>query len=227
MNNQLSIDVTSPCKENFDSFLPTGQGGFCKSCDKEVIDFSKMSSDKIIQYFQNNQSRNTCGRFKSNQLNTVLVSNQVRKNGLLKRLGLALIAVFSFSKMEGQNLQKQALVLDSSSSKVINTLNEESILIKGTVKEGKYPLPDVNIHLEGTTIGTTTDFDGNFEFPQKLKKGDVLVFSYIGMNSKKVEINHESNEISVTMDMDVNLELDEVIIVGKVATKGIFKSKKD
>ena len=83
-------------------------------------------------------------------------------------------------------------------------------------------IPGVNVVLEGTDIGTITDFDGNFEFPQKLKKGDVLVFSYVGMASKKVKIENKTSAANISL----NMQLDTVIIMGEVAVKEVYKSNR-
>ena len=55
--------------------------------------------------------------------------------------------------------------------------------LKGTVTEQStsIPLPGVNVIIKGTSTGTATDFDGNYQI--NVKNGDVFVFSYVGYNS--------------------------------------------
>ena len=77
------------------------------------------------------------------------------------------------------------------------------------------PLPGVNIIIEGTTIGTTTDFDGAFTI--KVKKGDKLILNYVG-NNKTITIGKE-NTFKIYMEENT---LDEVV----VTSLGI-KRKKD
>lgn len=67
------------------------------------------------------------------------------------------------------------------------------------------PLPGVNIIIEGTTISTTTDFDGAFTI--KVKKGDKLVLNYVG-NEKTITIGKE-NTFTIYME---EAPLDEVVI---------------
>ncbi|WP_034061970.1 alpha-2-macroglobulin family protein [Lacinutrix jangbogonensis] len=67
------------------------------------------------------------------------------------------------------------------------------------------PLPGVNIIIEGTTIGTTTDFDGAFTI--KVKKGDKLVLTYVG-NKKVITIGKE-NTFKIYMEENTS---DEVVI---------------
>ncbi|XLS28742.1 SusC/RagA family TonB-linked outer membrane protein [Flavobacteriaceae bacterium M23B6Z8] len=71
------------------------------------------------------------------------------------------------------------------------------------------PLPGVNVVVKGTSVGTTSDFDGNYTIQANI--GDVLVFSYIGFETKEVSVN--SNTLNVSMSEDTEL-LDEVVVIG-------------
>ncbi|CAM1368556.1 TonB-linked outer membrane protein, SusC/RagA family [Tenacibaculum sediminilitoris] len=82
--------------------------------------------------------------------------------------------------------------------------------ITGVVSDSAGPLPGVNVILKGTTIGTETDFDGRYSL--KAKTGDVLVFSFIGMQATE-KIVGASSELNVLMKEDTNL-LEEIVIVG-------------
>ena len=73
-------------------------------------------------------------------------------------------------------------------------------------------------------IGTETDFDGYFEFSKKLKKGDVLVFSFVGMKSRKVVITNKNSATNIELKVDMNMS--SCVIVGKVAAKKVYTSKK-
>lgn len=88
---------------------------------------------------------------------------------------------------------------------------EQQQTVSGTVKDGSgMPLPGVNVVEKGTSNGTTTDFDGNFDLAAA---GDaVLVFSYVGFETTEIEVNNQSN-IAVTLNEDL-AKLDEVVVVG-------------
>jgi iron complex outermembrane receptor protein len=64
-----------------------------------------------------------------------------------------------------------------------------SVLAQSTVdgvvvdSKTKQPLPGVNVIVQGAQAGTSTDFDGKFKL-SKLKKGDKLVFSFIGYKNE-------------------------------------------
>ena len=71
--------------------------------------------------------------------------------------------------------------------------------VSGTVSDEMGPLSDVNVKVKGSTLGTTTDFDGNFMI--KNAKDGVLVFSYIGYASKNVPFK-AGDKVNVTLQGD-------------------------
>ncbi|MGY8908807.1 MAG: SusC/RagA family TonB-linked outer membrane protein [Flavobacteriales bacterium] len=77
-------------------------------------------------------------------------------------------------------------------------------------------LPGVSIIIKGTTKGTETDFDGNFEITVN-KSTDILIFSYLGYKSKEVSINGRST-INVGLATDLQ-SLDEIVIIGYGSSK--------
>ena len=72
------------------------------------------------------------------------------------------------------------------------------------------PLIGVSVMVDGTTVGTITDFDGNYQIDAP--KTGVLVFSYVGYTTENVKIQSRS-VINVTLKEDNKL-LDEVVVVG-------------
>ncbi len=89
------------------------------------------------------------------------------------------------------------------------------INVKGQVidADGSEPLIGVSILVQGTTQGTVTDFDGNFEMTVPDKS--VLQFSYIGY--KTIEVRAVEN-MNVIMESDAQ-QLQEVVSLGYSAVK--------
>ena len=83
--------------------------------------------------------------------------------------------------------------------------------ITGTVTGDNFPLPGVNIAVEGTQKGTVTDFDGLYSI-DGVQAGDVLVFSSIGFATKKVTAIGNA-VIDVNLEEDVTA-LEDVVVVG-------------
>jgi len=80
-------------------------------------------------------------------------------------------------------------------------------------------IPGVTVMVKGTTIGTTTDIDGNYSFAVQ-PNYQTLVFRYVGMISQEITIG-EQNTINVVMEPDV-LQMEEVV----VTALGIPKERK-
>ncbi|MCF6182026.1 MAG: SusC/RagA family TonB-linked outer membrane protein [Lutibacter sp.] len=85
--------------------------------------------------------------------------------------------------------------------------------IKGTVTEatGGSALPGVGVIIKGTTTGTSTDFDGNYSL-DKVKTGDVLVFSYVGFKNQEITVGNNTT-INVAM-VESTEALDQVVVIG-------------
>ena len=85
------------------------------------------------------------------------------------------------------------------------------------IGEDGEPVIGASIIVKGTTVGTVTDFDGNFEL-EVPANGKQLVISYIGMKSQEVAA---TSNVNVKLLADTQ-NLDEVV----VTAMGISKEKK-
>ena len=91
-------------------------------------------------------------------------------------------------------------------------VSAQDLTIKGTVKEENgEPLIGVMIVVEGTTIGTVTDFDGNYVL-KDIGSTQKIKFTYVGFADKIESITGRS-VINVTM-VSESEKLDEVVVVG-------------
>ncbi|HEC43342.1 MAG TPA: SusC/RagA family TonB-linked outer membrane protein [Bacteroides sp.] len=85
--------------------------------------------------------------------------------------------------------------------------------ITGTVLEETGELIiGVNVTIQGTTSGTITNVDGEFSLPG-VSIGDVIVFSFVGMESQNIEVTSLNQVMTVTL-VSSNIGLDEVIVIG-------------
>ncbi|GLU51441.1 SusC/RagA family TonB-linked outer membrane protein [Dyadobacter frigoris] len=96
-------------------------------------------------------------------------------------------------------------------SKIVEPVKQILEVIKGQVlgSDGK-PLIGVTVVVKASKLGTTTDTEGTFTV--NATDTDVLVFSYIGFNTKEVLVGKQSN-ISVSMT-ESNTTLGEVAVIG-------------
>lgn len=103
-------------------------------------------------------------------------------------------------------------------------MHSQEIQVKGIVK-GKSEstievLSGANVYIKGTAIATSTNKKGEFTFPQKVKPGTVLVFSYLGYLKKEVRIRKNTSMLSIILEEDNNE------ILGAPMTRKRYKSKR-
>lgn len=88
----------------------------------------------------------------------------------------------------------------------------QNVTVKGkVVDESGEPLPGVAVIVDGTTIGESTDLDGNYTLGN-VPSNATLVYSCVGMTTVTEQVNGR-NTINVTMAVDQNL-LEETIVIG-------------
>ncbi|WP_372775825.1 TonB-dependent receptor [Mangrovibacterium sp.] len=79
-----------------------------------------------------------------------------------------------------------------------------------TDKKGE-PLPGVTVLIKGSTVGTITDFDGNYAL-KDVGSDAVLVFSFVGMRTLEVPVAGQA-KISVSLEGET-IGLEEVVAIG-------------
>jgi TonB-linked SusC/RagA family outer membrane protein len=83
--------------------------------------------------------------------------------------------------------------------------------VTGVIKNEKgEPLPGVSVTVKGTSKGTTTNSAG--EFTIDAGKGDVLIFSSVGMESQDIAITDQAR-VNVVLKTKASQQ-DEIIVVG-------------
>lgn len=89
----------------------------------------------------------------------------------------------------------------------------QSRKISGTVSDGLTgePLVGVNVVIEGTTIGVTTDADGKYSI-EVPTENSVLIMSFVGYNTERVNLGGQTN-LDVKLTPDIK-SLSEVVVIG-------------
>ena len=81
------------------------------------------------------------------------------------------------------------------------------------------PLPFANVFVKGTTVGVTTDFDGNYTL--NVAEGEwTIVFSFVGYETAETTItvvSGESIELNQTIGASEGVGLDEVVVKAVVS----------
>lgn len=113
--------------------------------------------------------------------------------------------------LNGTNLSYK--ILDNDLIIITPTLLLQQVKVTGKVTDASTgeSIPGANIIVEGTTLGTTSDFEGNFtlEVPNP---NSVLVITYVGYNSERIETGGRT-KIDVSLVADIK-KLDEIVVIG-------------
>ena len=141
-------------------------------------------------------------------------------------LPLAAASVAAFARPEISNelneissvkVNDLASIVKANEEKSVENLPEEKVKVAGKVVDEKNGLSvlGASVLVRGTTYGTLTDMDGNFSIVAN--EGDVLLFSFVGMQTQSVIVpKGGAKSIVVSMKDDVQ-NLDEVMVVGYAA----------
>jgi len=210
MKKPITLSIPKPCNEKWSSFAPTSKGGFCSSCQKEVIDFTTWNEDKIARYFRTTPA--TCGRFTKDQLKTYLPA-QARRTRLEVFVSVFMLTVVSLfwsrpavaQSREKQRAGTEQLVPERKveTGKTEPTGKAEPLVVKGRVSladDGSFA-PGVNVMRKGTNQGTVTDVDGRFNLTLANPGDDVLVFSFIGLVTQEVPVAGLVTDVKMASDL--------------------------
>lgn len=229
---KIQIQIDKPCTEDFKTFKKTDKGGFCNSCKKTVVDFTKMSDQEILNYFSTEKSK-TCGLFLESQLksysNPSSTLNKSKSSAFTSSVfGISLLSILSFTNgfSQEKTSKNEIIKVENGTNKQDSDLADlnEKFTVSGIVSDKLGPLAGANIHLKNYNISVQTNIDGKFTFPKQLQTGDVLLVTYIGYKEKEIKVTH--NNQSLKMSYDVKLDECQIIMMGEVATTKVYKSKR-
>ncbi|PZR36910.1 MAG: hypothetical protein DI538_13220 [Azospira oryzae] len=229
MRENIQLSIPAPCHEDWNSFKPTAQGGFCGSCQKEVIDFTHWEEERIKAYFKSKPS-NTCGRFKQTQLRSYTVEQSANPwSSWIRAVSISALLIFSSrpsnAQVKGkikpdtvQQNQHRILKGDTISTSL------SYIKVRGVVlsADDHLPIPGVNVIRKGTDQITVTDAEGHFELEiRDTSSSEQLLFSFIGMidSVKAVDVHRPESELTVRLTTDEKALNEGVVVGGLVSTR--------
>jgi TonB-linked outer membrane protein, SusC/RagA family len=98
------------------------------------------------------------------------------------------------------------------------SIAQQSKKITGSIEDALGAVTGAAVIIKGTSIGVTSDIDGNFSIDAN--PGDVLVVSFLGYLTQEITVGNQSN-LSITLREDTQ-QLDEIV----VTALGIKRSHK-
>jgi len=235
MKRNIVIKIDDPCHEKWLEMTPGEQGRFCARCSRHVIDFTKMSDEALVSFFNRSKGSSVCGHFHQDQLNRT-VSQTMPVPGY-QRFYKALAGLFLFLTLDRTAAQKpvqdtQLIVNKVSSRDTVKTpkkkVENPKHLLKGVVVDTIYnvPLTGVIIELRNNleSIVVKSDTNGYFELiiPDTLYEDNINIFThYAGYASQNLRYsikNIPEDPINVYMlSMNSVTVKDDTYLIGIIA----------
>lgn len=122
---------------------------------------------------------------------------------------LSFVHTSHFTEEKNVNAEN-VMMLNVTMREDTKNLYGNTVRIRGVVKDAKEPLPFANVVIKGTTEGTNTDMDGNYEINVPI--GAILEFSYSGYEPQTRKITSKTSSILNVTLSEENLE--ELVVVG-------------
>lgn len=180
MKKKFTLEIASPCSENFDKMIPNANGSFCNSCMKNVIDLSKKSNAEVAKFIAETKDQNICARLKVTQLDHEFEYSETSKINNLKYAAVAASLLLA-SNVSGQ--EKTAVKTEISSPKPSNHL-------MGKVAYNQTAGHELLITVKGKVLDATT----NKPFSRKIYPNLVL---RINDSENAFRINSKTGEFSI------------------------------
>ncbi|OEK06131.1 hypothetical protein A8C32_19055 [Flavivirga aquatica] len=170
---------------------------------KVTLDLDNVTVEKVFSHIEKITDYRFLYNISSVDLNrrVSLSSDKEPLNGVLKRL-------FKFTNINFKVLEKQIVLKVLEKNNISNETAVQQSISGLVVDENGIPLAGVTILIAGTQNGVVTDFDGKFTL--QAKKGDVVVFNYLGYIDQEVPVTEET-VYNIQMK-PTSFELDQVVI---------------
>lgn len=218
MKQQTYLHIADPCHEKWDEMTLVEKGKFCAACSKQVIDFTLMSDQQILNYFSKPNDSSTCGRFANDQLQRPLIPmHHDKKRSWWAAAVMPLMLFFNKTYSQGKAEVKQDTTVNCTNDHIIMgkiapavlqgevtpfinpDANSKTIKLKGTVlDENREAIIGAYIRLAEKDIRTSSDEQGNFEFyvPYKRHVKGTLLISSAGYKIKEIPVLFDSRHIN-------------------------------
>jgi CarboxypepD_reg-like domain len=218
---QLTISIPIPCTEDWNNMTPNQSGKFCASCQKTVVDFSRMSDAEIFNYFAN-FSGDTCGRFTEKQLTAPLNAPMIGKPQ--NRWAWALSALLLPTLAASQTAKRNAPTEIVTPSVFEQKKSEKSLKIEGQVAELGTHVVQVNAFVSiavdvKTIVTTTTDEKGFFSInlPKELENQAFnIVVTSKGMEKQVINFQHIAEVLNsrlfITLEKTKSIKLSGTVV---------------
>jgi CarboxypepD_reg-like domain/Secretion system C-terminal sorting domain len=229
MSKHIQLHIPEPCHENWNNMTPVEKGRFCGSCQKQVVDFSRMNDEQLVVFFRKRSTGSVCGRFMQDQLGRSMAVPGKRIPWVKYFFQFALPAFLMSKKasaqgqvriLAGDTILTQAAPNIDAVKKTANKLKQEKVIRGKVVDEMGEGISYASIFIKGTTMGVAADSSGSFSLKYSGQENSiVLVSSSIGYEEVETEVDLIKIDRSVIASLPADNTLNEVIVVASPAIR--------
>ena len=227
MQTNFQLNIQNPCHETWENFKPTPEGGFCASCQKNVINFSEMTESQLVAYFRDLSSENQhlCGRFRDDQLQknyrveewfpTFSISDKIVHYEIPLSQFRDHTTQISLPLIHRMNVVRNMTVAILTFAMIEQGYGQQKQL-SGQIIDATdgLPLSEVSVMVKGTKRGIASDINGHYQIA--VNEQDTLIFSSVGFEHKTLI----TKEVSPIINMKIDTEmLEEIVVVGYATTR--------
>lgn len=247
MKKKFSLEINSPCSENFDKMIPNSNGSFCSSCAKNVIDLSTKTNSEVARFIAENKNKSICARLKTSQLEEEFEINEISKSNNFKYAVAVAASVLLTSTVVGQEKKPVKTELGCSEptgfklgkvaypeGKMVSFILSGKILEKSTKKplsNKKYP--ELTIFVSGSNVTAKVDpKTGAYSIPLLLDKKTTELFVTINSSdssyskSMKIDLSKiRNNSLILNLSIDSETEMENYKIMGGLGVNYIDNKK--
>lgn len=228
MKKKFTLEIASPCSENFEKMILNSKGSFCDSCAKNVIDLSTKSNSEIAKFIVENKGKSICARVKSTQLQEEFVHNETSKinNFRYAAIAASVLLASNVSAQEKEPIQTE-ITSPEPNNHIVGKIafnqyvdEEVSIIVKGKILDSKthnpldhkkYPNLTLSINDLPTPFKVNSK-TGEFEIPLKvLKNSNSLLITVVSRDlyfSRIIPFNIKSVKGNVLLQ-NITVETEE------------------
>ena len=241
MKENLKLELTNPCHENWDAMTASEQGRYCGSCQKTVVDFTTMTDREIISYISLYSNGNTCARVHEGQLNRLIQTPPERKHSWKYFWSLALSSLLiSYRSMAQVKSVKGEVVATvchdtgkpperillgkTAARQVRDTVITE---VSGrVVNDAGEPVPYASVTLINPNLSMAADSAGNYSFRILSTQLTIAGMSFSAVGYEPLSssgMNVDSIKSIEIINRNVNVHMKDFVLKNKVLEEVVVR----
>jgi len=205
MKKKFSLEIKSPCHENFNNMIPNANGSFCNSCAKNVIDLSTKTNSEVAKFIAESKDKNICALLNVSQLEQTFEYDTHPKNNNFKYAVAVAASVLLTSNVVAQDNKQPVTTVQTCEA-----------------KPPKRMVGKIAVHQKVVAVtirGKVLDSSTKKPISETLYPNLMM---YANATTKTVKINPKTGEY--TIDLLVNENIKTIIIY---ITNGDFRYSKE